>query len=122
MIRVKQVFVTGNQYVRRTVQGSGGNPLIVRVALGPCCRSDRRYYFCILTDIRNNLFDLVRRHSELIFKHSFKFREDHLTDKKLVFSEYDLEYVLAKAASGEGGYQNIGIQQDPHRYRRDWCV
>lgn len=45
-----------------------------------------------------------------------------LTNKKLVFSEYDLEYVLAKAAGGEGGYQNIGIQQDPHKYRRDRCV
>ena len=95
MIRAKQVFITGDQYVCRTIQGSGGDPLIVRVALGPCCRSDRRYYFCILTDIRNNLFDLVRRYSELIFKHPFEFRENRLTDEQLVFSEYDLEHVLA---------------------------
>ena len=122
MIRVKQVVVTGDQYVCGAIQGSGSDPLIVRVALGPCCRSDRRYYFCILTDIRDNLFDLVRRHSELIFKHSFQFRENRLTDEQLVFSKDDLEYVLAKAAGGEGGYQNIGIQQYPHRYRRDRCA
>ena len=65
MSRVKQVFVTGNQYVRRTVQGSGRNPLIVRVALGPRCRGDRRYYFCILADKRNSLLDLAPRHSDI---------------------------------------------------------
>ena len=122
MIRVKQVFVTGNQYVRRTVQGSGRNPLIVRVPFGPRSRSDGRNNFCILTNERNNLCDLVRWRSKFVLKHSFQFRENRLTDKKVVFSNYDLEYVLAKAAGGEGGYQNIGIQQYPHRSRRDRCV
>ena len=114
MLRVKQVFVPGNQYVRRTVQGSGRNPLIVRVPLGPRSRGDGRNHFCIFTDERNNLCNLLRWRSKFVLKHSFEFRENRLTDEQLVFSEYDLEYVLAKAAGGESGYQNIGIQQDPH--------
>ena len=110
MVRVMQVFVTGDQHVRETVQGSSGNPLIVRVALGPRSRSDGRNYFCILTNECNNLTNLMRRQSQLILKYSFEFCENRLPDKKLVFREYDLEYVPAKAPGSEGGYQNIGIQ------------
>ena len=81
MLCVKQVFIPGNQYVRRTVQGSSRNPLIVRVALRPCRRSGGRNYFCILINECYYLRNLMRRHPELIFKHSFEFRENRLTDE-----------------------------------------
>ena len=119
MLGLKQVLVTGNQHVSCTVQGSGGNPLIVRVALGPCRRSGGRNYFCILINECYYLFNLMRRHPELTLKHSYEFSENLLTNEKLVFSEYELEYVLAKAPSSEGGYQDIGIQQDSHGCCRD---
>ena len=95
MLCVKQVFISGNQYVRRTVQGSSRNPLIVSVPLGPRSRSDGRYHFCILTDKRNNLCNLVRWRSKFVPEYSFEFRENRVADKQLVFSEYDLEYVPA---------------------------
>ena len=119
MLGLKQVLVTGNQHVNRTVQGSGDNPLIVRVALGPCRWSGGRNYFCIFINECCYLFNLMHRHPELALKHSFEFSENRLANEKLVFSEYELEYVLANTPSSEGSYQDIGIQQDPHGCCRD---
>ena len=114
MASVEQVFIAGNQDIRRTFQGGGRDPLIVRIPLGPLCRCDGCNHFRVLTDESNSLCNLALWHSKFVLKHSFEFRENGLADQKLVFSEYDLEYVLTKAAGGEGGYQNIGIEQYSH--------
>ncbi len=95
MACVEQVFIAGNQDIRRTFQGGGRHPLIVRVPLGPHGRGDGRNHFRVLTSERNNLRNLALWRSKFFLKHSFEFRENRLADKKPVFSEHDLKYVLA---------------------------
>ena len=91
LIRVEQILVAGNQYVRRAVEGSRDDPPIVWVAMRPLSRSGRGYDLRVFSYKGNDLANLMRRHPQLVAESLLQFLQNRLANQEIMLGNHDSE-------------------------------
>lgn len=62
----------------------------------------------------NNFANLMRRHPQLVAESLLQFLENRLANQEIMFGNHDSEQILTDAPCSECGYQDVGVQQNPH--------
>lgn len=115
---LQKVRVARHQDVCRARDCGGQDPAIRRVTDGNCTwfLGPRNEWECRkqALDGRNPL----GRKPQLGPQHPPELIQDDLADHQVVLGDSGAEYVRAKAAGRERGYENVGIEADPHETSR----
>ena len=96
------------------VQRGTDDPAVVRISLGPCRRSGGVNHGRLTFNERNGLVSPLQRYRYLLDQHTLELAERVLGYYGVVRRQHDVEDLGTDTPKRDGGYQNVGVQHDPH--------